>query len=135
MAKLNLSKLIAQKNALEKQIADAQRMHRGEAIARVKAMMAEFGVTMADLGGASGSTSAAPASSTASAGSGNNSSSISSKSVPQKVAKRAGAAAGKKVAAKYRNAATGDTWSGRGLKPRWLTAALASGRNISDFTI
>ena len=42
---------------------------------------------------------------------------------------------GKKVAAKYRNAATGDSWSGRGLQPKWLKAALASGRKLSDFAV
>src|SRR4051812_7684255 len=36
-----------------------------------------------------------------------------------------------KVAAKYRDPATGDTWSGRGLQPKWLKAALASGRSLS----
>ena len=33
---------------------------------------------------------------------------------------------GNKVAAKYRNASTGESWSGRGLQPRWLKAALAT---------
>jgi hypothetical protein len=32
-----------------------------------------------------------------------------------------------KVAPKYRNAATGETWTGRGLQPKWLKSALASG--------
>jgi DNA-binding protein H-NS len=45
------------------------------------------------------------------------------------------AGAGRKVAAKYRNSATGDTWSGRGLQPNWLKAALASGRKIEDFAV
>jgi DNA-binding protein H-NS len=45
------------------------------------------------------------------------------------------AAAAKKVAAKYRNTATGDTWSGRGLQPNWLKSALASGRSIDEFKI
>ncbi len=40
-----------------------------------------------------------------------------------------------KVAPKYRDASTGETWSGRGLQPRWLKAALAAGRKISDFAI
>lgn len=39
-----------------------------------------------------------------------------------------------KVAAKYRDAA-GNTWSGRGLQPRWLKAALADGKRIEDFAI
>jgi len=42
---------------------------------------------------------------------------------------------GSKVAAKYRNKATGETWSGRGLQPKWLKAALASGRKIDDFAV
>lgn len=45
------------------------------------------------------------------------------------------AAKGGKVAAKYRNAATGDSWSGRGLQPKWLKAALASGRQLTDFAV
>ena len=42
---------------------------------------------------------------------------------------------GAKVAAKYRDKATGETWSGRGLQPRWLKAALASGKRLSDFEV
>ncbi len=40
-----------------------------------------------------------------------------------------------KVPPKYRHAATGDTWSGRGLKPKWLTAAMATGKKLEDFAI
>ncbi|WP_164964282.1 ParB/RepB/Spo0J family partition protein [Rubrivivax sp. JA1026] len=42
---------------------------------------------------------------------------------------------GKKVPVKYRNAETGDTWSGRGLKPRWLVAELDKGRSLDDFLV
>jgi DNA-binding protein H-NS len=42
---------------------------------------------------------------------------------------------GKPVAAKYRHPSTGDTWSGRGLKPKWLAAALEVGAKIEDFLI
>jgi DNA-binding protein H-NS len=48
-------------------------------------------------------------------------------------AKSGGTGKGGKVAVKYRNAATGDTWSGRGLQPKWLKAALAAGRKIEEF--
>ena len=65
--------------------------------------MAEYGLTLADIGSRA---AAAPA---------------------RKV--------GGKVAAKYRNADTGDTWSGRGLQPNWMTAALASGRPLTDFAV
>jgi DNA-binding protein H-NS len=42
--------------------------------------------------------------------------------------------ASKKVAAKYRGP-DGATWSGRGLKPRWLSAELTAGKNIEEFLI
>lgn len=42
---------------------------------------------------------------------------------------------GSKVAPKYRNAATGETWTGRGLQPKWVKAALASGKKLEDLTI
>ena len=48
----------------------------------------------------------------------------------------AGAAKPKgKVAVKFHNAVTGDNWSGRGLQPRWLKAALAAGAKITDFAV
>jgi DNA-binding protein H-NS len=43
---------------------------------------------------------------------------------------------GMAVAAKYRNPENpSETWAGRGLKPRWLTAALKAGHRIEDFLI
>jgi DNA-binding protein H-NS len=40
------------------------------------------------------------------------------------------------VAPKYRNPENPDeTWAGRGLKPRWLTAAVKSGKKLDDFLI
>jgi DNA-binding protein H-NS len=39
------------------------------------------------------------------------------------------------VAPKYRDPETGATWAGRGLKPRWLTAALKSGKSLESFAI
>ena len=99
----SLSDLLAQRAALEKQIIETQRSERSEAIAQVRALMAQHGLSLADIGSKS---AAAP---------------------PR-------AAAGK-VAAKYRDAATGQTWSGRGLQPNWLKAALASGRPLSDFRL
>ena len=96
-----VSELLAQKAALEQQIAEAQRTERADAVAKIRALMADHGLTLADL---------APKSSSA---------------------KRSGA----KVAPKYRDADTGNTWSGRGLQPTWLRQALASGRTIDDFAL
>jgi DNA-binding protein H-NS len=39
------------------------------------------------------------------------------------------------VAAKYRNPATGDSWSGRGRAPRWLADAMAKGRSKEEFRV
>ena len=98
-----LQELLAQKAALERQIDEARREDRAAAIAQVKALMAQHGLTPTDLVG---------------------------KAVPAR-----SAGTGGKVAAKYRNQETGETWSGRGLKPKWLTAALAAGRSLADFAI
>lgn len=39
------------------------------------------------------------------------------------------------VAAKYRNPATGDSWSGRGRAPKWLAEEMAKGRSKDAFLI
>jgi DNA-binding protein H-NS len=98
-----LQDLLAQKEALDKEIESTKKQHRAEAIAKVRSLMAEYGLTAADLGTKAGG--------------------------------RSSSAKGNKVAAKYRNAATGETWSGRGLQPKWLKAALAAGRKMGDFSV
>jgi len=40
-----------------------------------------------------------------------------------------------RVLPKYRNPQTSETWSGRGKLPRWLAAAMKSGRKLEDFRI
>ena len=102
MAVDTLGELLAQKAALEKQIAEVQREQRDAAIAKVKSLMAEYGLTMADIGTKPASATKKPAA---------------------------------RVAAKYRNPATGETWSGRGLKPKWLSAALAGGASLDQFAL
>ena len=39
------------------------------------------------------------------------------------------------VAPKYRNPATGETWAGRGKRPRWMQKAIAAGHRQDDFRI
>jgi len=41
---------------------------------------------------------------------------------------------GRKVPPKYRSR-SGETWAGRGAKPRWLVAAIKRGRKLEDFLI
>ena len=98
-----LKDLLAQKAAIEQQIEQAKKQERGDAVGKVRTLMAEYGLTVADLGG--------------------------------KTPGKGKSGATGKVAAKYRNASTGESWSGRGLQPRWLKAALASGKKLSDFVI
>lgn len=97
--------LTRQAAELEKQLQEARRAERAGVITQIKSMMAEHGLTVADLGGKAGK-----ASGTAST-------------------------AGRKVAPKYRNASTGETWTGRGLQPKWIQAAIASGKKLEDFAI
>jgi DNA-binding protein H-NS len=99
----SLQDLLAQKEALDREIESTKRKERGEAVEKIRSLMTEYGLTTGDL-------AARPA-------------------------QKAKGGTGKKVAAKYRNNATGETWSGRGLQPKWLKAALASGRKITDFTV
>ncbi len=102
----NLQELLAQQADLERKISELQREQRANAIAEVRSIMAEFGISAADLGSRATSPRAA--------------------AVPKPPSK---------VAVKYRNAATGETWTGRGLQPKWLRAALANGAKIDDFTV
>jgi DNA-binding protein H-NS len=98
-----LQDLLAKKAALEQEIEATQKRERQDAIAKVKSLMAEYGLTASDLAGKPGP--------------------------------KPSSGKGAKVAAKYRNSATGESWSGRGLQPKWLKAALASGKKIEDFTV
>lgn len=134
MAKNSLTDLLAQKAALDKKIADMQRVHRSDAVAKVKAMMAEYGLTAADIVGGGGSI-ANPFAGTNGKASAARAPAAAPAAPAAAKRRRPSANAGKKVAPKYRNPATGDTWTGRGLKPKWLAAALASGRALSEFAL
>lgn len=101
----SIADLIRQKEDLERQIKEATCAKRSEAIGKIKELMGMHGLTVADLGGSVGKQPAAKD------------------------------AAAKKVAAKYKNQETGDTWTGRGIKPKWLQSALAAGKSIDDFLI
>src|SRR5690606_7122242 len=109
----NYQDLLAQKAALEKQAADlekqlteARRAERAAVIAQIKSLLAEHGLTVADLGLKAGGGKASGGTS---------------------------ASAGRKVAPKYRNNETNETWTGRGLQPKWVQAAIAAGKKLEDF--
>lgn len=121
-----LQELLARQSALEKEraeiakaVSDAQRGQRADAIASIKTMMSQYGLSLADISGKGKATApvAAPA-----------------PAAKAKTGRGPGKPLGK-VAAKYRDTVTGNTWSGRGLQPNWLKAALATGRTLDDFRI
>lgn len=88
--------LLQQRESLDKQIEEARSRENTDAIAKVRALVADFGLTAQDVFG-----------------------------TPKKAGKT-----GVKVAAKYRNPATGDTWTGRGKPPKWI-----EGKDRSQYTI
>lgn len=90
--------LLAQKQALEAQIAAAHKAESSEAVARVRAIVAEYGLTDADVFGRGGA--------------------------------KAEGRKGGVVAPKYKDPATGATWSGRGKPPLWI-----AGKDREQFAI
>ncbi len=87
------TELLAQKAALEAQIAQAQAEAKAQAVARARALIQEHGLTAADV-------------------------------FPQ------GKAKGSVGVAKYRDPATGATWTGRGKPPNWI-----NGKDRAPFLI
>lgn len=83
-----LKELLAQQEALGKQIAETRERELADVVGKIRAAIAEYGLTQNDLFGR---------------GRG-------------KKQKRSGA----KVAGKYRDPASGATWSGRGRTPKWM---------------
>lgn len=97
--------LLARRAALDKEIVEARKQEKASAISQVRALMDAHGLTMADIAAKPGT----------------------------RGSKSGGK--GAKVPAKFRNKATGETWSGRGLQPKWLRAAIAAGANLDDFAV
>lgn len=118
MSEPTLSEIVAQleaeRAALDSKIAETKAQAIGGAIAEVQSLMEARGVTLEMLGGRK---ARAPRAAAASA--------------PKQTRSTKGA----RIAAKYKNQATGETWSGRGLKPNWLRAAIMQGRKIEEFAV
>ncbi len=108
---------------LMRQAEAARKSEIGAAIAEIKAKMAAYGITLADLGDkAKAARGRKPKVGKASA-------------KAAKPAKAKPAKSRKPVAVKYRNTATGDTWTGRGKPPTWLKAQEAAGRKREEFLV
>ncbi len=116
----NLIDLQIQIQKLQKQASEIKAREFDKTVQDILVKMQAFGITARDLqvaaaGGRKGrGKRAAPA--------------------RAKVVAPKGKSSGASVAAKYRGP-NGETWSGRGLTPRWLTALLAQGQVKEDFAI
>lgn len=91
--------LIQQREALELAIAQARQNEISTAVAKVRELVAEYGLTVQDI-------------------------------FPGRGSKSGVVKAASKVAAKYRDAATGQTWTGRGKAPKWI-----EGKDRTPFVI
>lgn len=115
MSELNLSELEAQRAALDAQIAAAKAEAIASAVAEVKALMEAKGVTLEMLGGRKARAPRAPKA--------------------PKEAKTGHPTKGSRVAPKYRDHMTGETWSGRGLMPKWLRERVDAGHSANEYRI
>ncbi len=110
---------------LMRQAEAARKSEIGAAIADIKAKMAAYGITLDDLGGKS----------KAARGRKPNGGKAAAKAAKPAKATAKPAKARKPVAVKYRNAETGETWTGRGKPPTWLKAQEAAGRKREEFLV
>lgn len=101
--------IMAQIEALQKQAEEARQREVGMVIADIREKIEAYHLTAADLG-----LVAAPA---------------VIKEEPAESAKRS------TVKPKYRNPETGKTWTGRGVQPLWMKAAIDAGHSKEDFLI
>ena len=114
----NLVDIQAQIQKLQKQASDIRAKEFDKTVQEIRAKMEAFGITIKDLQAVS-----APRK-------GRTKSTASKKPAGAPKSKRAGVA----VAAKYKGP-NGETWTGRGLTPRWLASLLEQGRTKEEFAI
>lgn len=105
---------------LQKQASEIKDREFDKTVQDIRAKMQAFGITVKDL-----------QSPKLSGRKGHGKASVAAGAKPSGAkSKRSGAV----VAPKYRGP-NGESWSGRGLTPRWLTALLAQGKSKDDFAI
>jgi len=120
----NLIDIQSQIEKLQKQASDIRAKEFDKTVKEILAQMQAFGITLKDLQQAMGK-----------GGAGKGRGKAAGKSAAKKpAASKRGAKAGGTVAAKYRGP-NGETWSGRGLMPKWLSALVAQGRSKQEFAI
>lgn len=112
----NLVDIQSQIEKLQKQAADIKTKEFAATVKEIQAKMQAFGITVKDI-------------------------QTRKPGKPGRVAKakapkapKASRKAGVPVAAKYRGP-NGETWSGRGLTPKWLAALVAQGQSKESFAV
>jgi DNA-binding protein H-NS len=118
----NLIEIQSQIEKLQKQAGEIKAREFDKTVLEILAKMKAFGITLKDLqpGKLRGAKTRLKAAAT-------------NKSNTPKI-RRKGERVATVVAAKYRGP-NGETWSGRGLTPRWLTLLLAQGQTKEEFAI
>lgn len=114
----NLIDLQSQIEKLQKQAAELKAKEFNNTVADIVAKMKAFGITTKDL----------------SAKTTGKSKVIKASKVAKATKTRKSKAAGVPVAAKFKGP-QGETWSGRGLAPKWLATLIAQGRKKEEFAI
>jgi DNA-binding protein H-NS len=121
-----MSNLIEIQNQIEKLTKQANEIKAREfdkTIQEILAKMTAFGITLKDLKpGKAGN------------GTRRKTSKASGSALTKAAAKPPSKKAGSVVGAKFKGP-NGESWSGRGLTPRWLSALVASGRSKEEFAI
>ena len=120
----NLVDIQAQIEKLQKQASGIRAKEFSRTVGDILKQMQAFGITLKDLQLAMGKSRSGKVR-VRSAG---------MQSAGKPGAKKRSPIAGRRVAAKYRGP-KGETWSGRGSMPKWLSALVAKGKSKEDFAI
>lgn len=121
----NLIDIQAQIEKLQKQADEIKSKEFDKTVEDILAKMQAFGITLKDLQQAMSRSRTAHRKVKAPA---------SGKRAASRAVRKTAKTAGVKVAAKYRGP-NGETWSGRGLMPRWLAGMVKEGRSKEDFLV
>ena len=117
----NLIEIQSQIEKLQKQASDLRSKDFQKTVKEIREKMQAFGISVKDLQTGKGSVK------TSRGG--------AAKNVPKKrTASSSKKSGGSTVAAKYRGP-EGQSWSGRGLTPRWLSSLVEQGRAKEEFLI
>jgi DNA-binding protein H-NS len=117
---IDYSSLMNQIANLKKQAESVRSLEKSTAVAEIKEQMKTLGISLADLQIGGSSKVIAPKGVRA------------TKSVKKEILVKA---TRRKPEAKYLDPTTGTTWTGRGKTPKWLQAALLSGKKKEKFAI